>query len=509
MSADGYVTDIGYTAGFYREMAPSHLAFAAVLAGFSPGRALHPERVLELGFGQGFGLALLAAANPDVAFEGYDFNAEHVRQAEGFAARAGLANLKASRASFEEAAAHAGEQNVDVIAMHGVMAWVSRATQDAILSIVRRRLRPGGVFYISYNAMPGWAPLTPIRQFIIDVKHRHPGGSDEQLALALDLLAKLRRGEARYFAANPAAAQHFDQMLARDRRYLAHEYLDEHWEPLHFSDVAERLSAADLSFIATATLSESLDACTVPHAVLPLLRGIQDVAFAETLRDYATNKRFRRDVFARGAVALSATERRTMLGEFEFVLVVPREQVSFRFFTPGIELLGNEELYRPLADRLGAGNATFDQLLALPAFGAERIVMLTECLTLLVHSGQVLPIVTAGATDPAAAARFNRMIVDEARSGVVHDNLASPVTRTGFPVTDFALLALAAWLDGEGTNADTAARYGLGILKRLGRRPLRDQAPIEDDAQAIEFLAGHMKPFLAGSLPIMQRLGMF
>jgi hypothetical protein len=27
-----------------------------------------------LGFGNGFGLALLAAANPDVAFEGYDFN---------------------------------------------------------------------------------------------------------------------------------------------------------------------------------------------------------------------------------------------------------------------------------------------------------------------------------------------------------------------------------------------------------------------------------------------------
>src|SRR5205823_2941764 len=123
-----------------------------------------------------------------------------------------------------------------------VMAWVSRETQDAILSIVRRRLRPGGVFYVSYNAMPGWAPLAPIRRFIIDVKHRHPGSSDQQLMLALDLLGELRRGTAHYFALNPAAAQHFDRMLTMDRRYLAHEYLDEHWEPLSFSDVAARLS---------------------------------------------------------------------------------------------------------------------------------------------------------------------------------------------------------------------------------------------------------------------------
>jgi SAM-dependent methyltransferase len=507
MSADGYVTDVGYTAGFYREMAPSHLAFAAVLAGFSPRRALRPRRVLELGFGQGFGLALLAAANPDTAFEGYDFNPEHVRYAKGIAKRAGLSNLELLCASFETAAARAGKQDVDIIVMHGVMAWVAPATQDAIVEIVRRRLRPGGLLYVSYNAMPGWAPLAPIRRFILEVKRHHPGGSEQQLMLALDLLAKLRRGNARYFAANPGAAPHFDQMLTMDRRYLAHEYLDEHWEPLHFSDLAARLGAADLSFIATSTLSESLDACTVPQAVLPLLKTVQNPVFAETLRDYATNKMFRRDIFARGAVALAPAERRTMLAGFGFVLIVPREQVSFRFFTPGNELIGNDELYRPIADHLARETATFDELLALPAFGEDRIVMLIECLTLLVHSGQVLPIVAPAASDPSPALRFNRMIIDEARAGVIRDNLASPVTRTGVAVNDFTLLALAAWLDGKGKDANTAARHGLDILKRLGRRPHKDQVPVEDDEEAISFLAGHIEPILRQTIPTMHRLG--
>ena len=101
----GYVADLAYTAGFYRETAPSHMAFAALSIGRSPGRALHPKRILEPGSGQGFGLSLLAAANPHIAFEGYDFNPEHVANTRRLIEGAGLANITVSETSFEEAAA--------------------------------------------------------------------------------------------------------------------------------------------------------------------------------------------------------------------------------------------------------------------------------------------------------------------------------------------------------------------------------------------------------------------
>src|SRR5262247_2862419 len=103
----GYVADVAYTAGFYRETAPAHMAFAALALGRSPGRAFRPHRVLELGFGQGFGLSLLAAANPDVTFEGYDFNPEHVAHARSLADGASLSNIVVAESSFEEAAARA------------------------------------------------------------------------------------------------------------------------------------------------------------------------------------------------------------------------------------------------------------------------------------------------------------------------------------------------------------------------------------------------------------------
>ena len=46
----GYVADVGYTANFNREIAPSNMAFAALCTGRSPGRAFRPTRMLELGF---------------------------------------------------------------------------------------------------------------------------------------------------------------------------------------------------------------------------------------------------------------------------------------------------------------------------------------------------------------------------------------------------------------------------------------------------------------------------
>jgi predicted methyltransferase family protein/methyltransferase family protein len=499
--------DIRYTAGFYRAMAPAHLAFAATVQGRAPGPALRPRRMLELGFGQGFGLTLLAAANPDVAFEGCDLDPANAEQARRFAADAQLDNVALAQRAFEHAVQDGEPGDCDVVAAHGVLSWVSRAGEDAIVAIVRRRLRADGLFHVSYNCLPGWAPVAPIRELALEVRRRSPGGGEQQLALALDLLTGLRQRGAVYFTANPAAARHLDGMLGMDRGYLFHEYLGEHWNPLSFATVAARLADAGLTYAASATLAENIDQCSVPREVLPLLPQVQDPVLREMLRDFAANKQFRRDVFARGNAALAENERLQALSAFGFALAVPRTRIMFRFAGPLTELNGNPDFYGPIADRLAAGIARFDDLAALPAF-AGRAAMLIECLVLLVHSGQVLPVPLPVDADAGPARRFNRMVVEQARAGRVFDSLASPVTRTGVPVTDFGLLALMALFDGHGDEPEAAARHGLSILTGLGRRPHREGRPIEDDAEAVAFLAGHLAPIVTDSIPLWRQLGM-
>jgi SAM-dependent methyltransferase len=503
--AKGYVADIGYTAGFYRETAPSHMAFAALTLGKSPGRALKPKRFLEVGFGQGFGLALLAAANPDVAFEGYDFNPEHVAHARRLIEGAELTNVAVTETSFEDAAARGGDNDLDVIALHGIFSWVTRATQDAIVSILRQRLQPDGVAYVSYNCMPGWAPLAPIRQFMVEVKRRNAGRSERQLALALDLIGKLRHGNAAYFAANPMAAQHLDAMVKMDRVYLAHEYLDEHWDLFQFSELSARMSEAKLAYVCSATIPENLTQYAAPASLQPLIAGTDDPMLRETMLDFAGNRRFRRDLYARGSAALMASEHRRILSEMRFALVLPRNRVTFKFAGPLTELTGHDALHGPIADLLAQKNATFDELLALPPFGEAKIGILLDCLALLVHSGQVVPVFAPA--DPDAAHRFNRMVVGHARTGRIYAHLASPVARTGIPVTDFGLLTLAAIYDGKADDAAGAARHAMSMLKIMGRRPTKEGRSLADDGEATIFLAEQMQPILNEMVPVWRRLG--
>jgi hypothetical protein len=504
----GYVADIGYTAGFYPETTPNHLAFAALSISRSPGRALRTERMLELGFGQGFGLALLAAANPHVECEGYDFNPEHVAHAQTLIKGAGLKNLKVSEASFEEVAMRGGDNNVDVIVAHGILTWVSRQTQDAIVSIVRQRLQPNGLAYMSYNCMPGWAPLAPIKQFMREVKRRNPGRSpDRQLTLAFELVTKLKDGKAAYFAVNPAAVQHLDQLLQQDRAYLVHEYLNEHWEIFQFSEMVARLAEAKLAYVCSATLTENLDAYAVPQGLAPVVTATDDPVMRETVRDYVTNKRFRRDVFARGSAAITSVEHRRTLSELKFALVVPRKTLSFKFLVPVGEVTGIPQMYEPVADLLADKIASFDELLALPCFGSAKVGNLLDCLTLLVGSGQVVAITPNAAVDSEPAKRFNRMVVDFVRSGRSYRNLAAPVAGTGIAVSDLGLLVLGAILDGRGEDAASAAKHALGVLKSTGKLPMKAGKLLDDETEGLSFLEESFQPILTDIVPIWRRLG--
>jgi tRNA G46 methylase TrmB len=60
----GYVTDLEYGSGFYKEQAPSHLRLACLLLGVESLPVDAGFTYCELGCGDGTTLLILAAANP-------------------------------------------------------------------------------------------------------------------------------------------------------------------------------------------------------------------------------------------------------------------------------------------------------------------------------------------------------------------------------------------------------------------------------------------------------------
>src|SRR5215211_1762124 len=162
--SSGYVVDVTYTHGFYRELAPSYLGFAALVQGFAaPGLGDEPLTYCELGCGQGGSTNLLASANPHVEFHANDFNPAHIAGARDLARAARLSNVHFYDLSFAEFAENRQLPMFDIIGLHGVYSWISEENRQHIVRFIRERLKPGGVLYISYNAMPGWAPLMPLR----------------------------------------------------------------------------------------------------------------------------------------------------------------------------------------------------------------------------------------------------------------------------------------------------------------------------------------------------------
>src|SRR5262249_10870194 len=136
----------------------------ALLSQRQKPRAGEPLRYLELGFGQGLSLNIHAAACPG-EYWGVDLIPAHVANAADLASASG-ADLRLFNQSFQDLAARDDLPQFDVVGFHGVWSWISDDDRKAVISVLDRHLAPGGVCYVSYNSVPGWSPVAPLRHLM-------------------------------------------------------------------------------------------------------------------------------------------------------------------------------------------------------------------------------------------------------------------------------------------------------------------------------------------------------
>ena len=162
----GYITDLGYTYGYYAEMDPARIKLVMTLAGYKT-----PEitTACELGLGQGVSCNIHAAGG-SAQWYGNDFNPKHAVFARQLGDAAGHTG-KWFDDSFAEFAVRPDLPDFDFIGLHGIWSWVSRENHSEIVSFLRNKLRVGGIVYISYNTLPGWSAFTPVRQLFHEYAH--------------------------------------------------------------------------------------------------------------------------------------------------------------------------------------------------------------------------------------------------------------------------------------------------------------------------------------------------
>lgn len=504
--SDGYMAEIGYTYGYYPELNPMRLRLAFLNAGHA---FLDVGAACELGFGQGVSVNIHAAASV-TRWYGTDFNPAQAGFAQELAAASG-ADARLFDDAFDDFCKRSDLPDFDYIGLHGIWSWISDDNRAVIVDFIRRKLKVGGVLFVSYNTQPGWAAMVPMRELMVEharVMGAPGSGIVPRIDAALGFVKRLMQANARFGAANPAALKRLELMEKQDRNYLAHELFNKDWMPMSFAQMSEQLSGAKLTYACSATLFDHVDSLNLTADQARLLAELPDRTFRESTRDVIVNQFFRRDYWVRGARPLPLLERVELLRAQRFMLGKPRAEVSLKVAAGLGESSLSESLYPPLLDLMADHRVrSFQEIERALAERDINFAQVMQMIVILVGAGALYPVQDDATIDAAAprTAALNATLCRRARATGALPYLASPVTGGAHVVTRTDQLFLLARSAGVAAPADWA-RFVASLYAQQGDRLVRDGKPIESPEEQAAELEAQADAFRTQRLPLLQAL---
>ncbi|RKQ95832.1 methyltransferase family protein [Kushneria sinocarnis] len=501
----GYVTDVLYTPGYYSPLNPLIMQLALTRAGVV---APTVGTACELGIGRGVSLNAHATASV-TRWYGNDFIPAQLGFARSLAEQA-RSDARLFEEDFATFCARTDLPDFDFIALHGVWSWIDERNREVLVDFLRRRLRTGGVVYISYNTTPGWATFAPMREILREhgeVMSAPGQGTEARVREALGFAERLLAVQPGYAEVNPEVHDRLGMLQQQDSGYLAHEYFNRDWHPMPFSRVAEQLRPARLEFACSAHLPDHFDAINLTPAHRQLLGEIGEKHFRQTVRDFLVNQSFRRDHWVRGARELSSSERLEALRRIRVVLISPRQEIPLTVRGSLGEATMSEAIYAPVLEALADYRPHTLGELEHTLAGRVRQEQLEYAVVLLAGAGHLCPAQAPDTIEQAlpGCRRLNATLLQRARSH--HDTpwLASPVTGGAVMVPRFDQLFLLARERGERDPRQWAA-LAWQILEARQQRVVREGAPLEDEADNLAELHRQACHFEAVRLPVLQAL---
>jgi SAM-dependent methyltransferase len=495
-----YVDDLPYVRHFIADLSPARLRLVAALNGLAPAPEVDFD-YCELGCAHGDTLAALAAAYPESRFLGVDLSAAHVASAKRLARDGALENLGVLARDFADLVSEdVGE--FDYIVAHGVLSWVSPEKRRALLDFARAKLKPGGLLHVSYNAMPGWASVEPLRQLLLFGGAGEGGTSLERARRGLELARAMERAGAEYFTKNPAASEMLETMTKAGLPYVVHEYLHEHWVPMYFARIAWEMGASDLQFVGGLPVHSNFRDAAVSEAQERLLASVTDRVSFESLKDFATDEFFRRDVFVRGAPPRSPAATSDYLDTTTWGTLSSELPPSRTVQLPHRALSLDGPTLAALFAALAAAPTTLPALAARPELAGVGLEALRTALLRLVVAEQVVPmraplaVIAPGAHDLYRVPSIYNQTMLRRLSTDAPIVMVSTVAGTAFPMS--ALEGLAIRMMTEVARGErerwVEELVGRSVLRiRIGERVL--EAPAEQ-ARAILDTVEQLRPRL-------------
>lgn len=504
--ASGYVADIGYIYGYYHELNPLRIKLP-----FLASRQYFPEvqTACELGFGQGMSVGIHAAAS-NTSWFGTDFNPSHAAFAQELVCASG-ANATLSDEAFAAFCARHDLPDFDFIGLHGIWSWVNDENRHIIVDFLRRKLKVGGVLFISYNTMPGMATMLPVRELLTcyaETMCTKGQGIASRIQDALDFTHRFLATNPAYALLNPRLAERIEKISDKSPEYLAHEFFNRDWLSMSFVEMAQWLSPAKLSFACSAHYNDYMDPINLTEEQFKFLNDIPDTVFRQFVRDFMCSTQFRRDYWVKGPRRMSELEYAEMLRAQRVALVTPGDSVELKAKGPRGEAKLKKSIYEPilevLADHKPLRLGQIESALQDKKISLSHIL---QAVMFLVGKND-LAIVQEEADISKAkpvADRLNRYIMDKSRSSNVLTYLASPATSGGVKLRRFQQLFLLAQSQGLKTPQEWAA-FVWKTLVAQDEGLMKEGKPIHSAEESLAELTEQAQAFAEKQMPIFEAL---
>jgi len=288
---------------------PAYIAALARIAGMNPP-PVERWSVLEIGCGDGSNILPLAFDYPEGTFVGVDRAQDTVEAGREFAHRCGVANLDLCAADLLDWQPN-GE--FDYIIVHGVYSWVPEGVREKILQICGAALKPRGIAFVSYNALPG----CHFRRFAWDLLRYHTRRNTDpasRIASARDLARVILEfpGEGPLHA---AIRKEMESVLERDPAALYHDDLNSIHDPFYLIDFVARAECHGLQCLG--------DADPQRDDVEGLPVQAENWLESQQYGDFLAKRRFRETLLCRRDIPL---DRRLLPDRFSDLYAASRVQ---------------------------------------------------------------------------------------------------------------------------------------------------------------------------------------
>jgi len=324
---------VPYPSFSYPDTHPDRLATMAILHGLNP-TPVERCRVLEIACNEGANLIPMAYAAPTSEFVGFDLARLPIARARERVRELGLKNLRIFHSNLLDVGAELGQ--FDYIVAHGFYAWVPHHVRDRMLQLCGKLLTPGGIAFVSYNALPGGHLRTMLREMM---QYRVKDIEDpvQRVLGGVDLLRFVTEGRPEGDVFRPLLEDQLKRMEKSGPSVVCHDDMTAAYHPVHFFEFVEHAQKHGLQYLSEATMPPPSDPCYRPEIRSAIENAAgEDIVRYEQMLDFVRLRMYRETLLCRAECVLQREFSMQNLRRLQFasqVTASAAQEAGARAFT--------------------------------------------------------------------------------------------------------------------------------------------------------------------------------